>query len=240
MFAKTWVLIILFSLLHNSGFEIFLGQSILPSLVTLLQCASSFSSSILWFIPFHFHFHLLNIKPSTFDIQQRDNPLRCSQMDCQKRCWQEGGPWRTERENNGCADSCHCSWFQFIHWQRWRATITLCVQWSQKCNNGRAMHWNRRQSSCGRTPSFHCIWLPPRIHPPQHISYGSHLSTHLYIIWLPPPIQYPPMHLYLSVSATSHILDNWQTDICRLVSNLCGERGRQEPFSPNMAILQTF
>ena len=104
----------------------------------------------------------------------RDNPLRCSQMDCQQRCWQEGGPWRTERENNGCADSCHCSWFQFIHWQRWCATITLCVQWSQKCNNGRAMHWNRRQSSCGRTPSFHCIWLPPRIHPPQHISYGSH------------------------------------------------------------------
>ena len=60
-----------FSLLHNSHFEIFFGQSILPSLFTLLQCASSFSSSILWFIPFHFHF--LNIKPSTrgvYNIQQ--------------------------------------------------------------------------------------------------------------------------------------------------------------------------
>ena len=118
----------------------------------------------------------------------RDNPLRCSQMDCQKRCWQEGGPWRTERENNGCADSCHCSWFQFIHWQRWRATITLYVQ---KCNNGRAMHWNRRQSSCGRTPSFHCIWLPTRIHPPIY-----HMAPTTY----PVSSIHPPLNLSLSLS----------------------------------------
>ena len=44
---------------------------------------------------------------------------------------------------------------------------------------------------------------------PAFTAYGTHLSTHLYIIWLPPPIQYPSAY----VSATSHTLDNGQTDI---------------------------